>query len=107
MDGRQFDQIVKQFCTTPLTRWSALRGLMAGLVAALTGLSIFEGDGEAKNKKHSKQKGHGGPHGQSKKKNHGPAHAKGKQKGHGGPHGQSKKKGGKRKASTKQKPPPP
>src|SRR5689334_1166204 len=97
MDGRQFDQIVKQFCTAPLTRWSALRGLMAGLVAALTGVSIFAVDTEAKNKKQSK-KGHGGPRGQSKKKKgHGPSHPQGK-KGHGPAHGQSKKKGGKKSA---------
>ena len=36
--------------TTRLTRWAALRGLVAGAAAALTGASLFADDAEGQNR---------------------------------------------------------
>ena len=38
MDGQRFDDLVKQFGTTRLTRVSVIRGLAAGALAAVTGV---------------------------------------------------------------------
>ena len=48
MDGQKFDELVKQFCTTRLTRWSALRGLVAGAAATVTGAAVLSDDAEAR-----------------------------------------------------------
>jgi hypothetical protein len=53
VDGKTFDDLIRRFCTTRLTRVSALRGLVAGVAASLTGASLAS-DIDAKNKK----KGH-------------------------------------------------
>jgi hypothetical protein len=50
VDGPRFDQLIKHLATTRLTRLSALRGLAAGAVASLTGLSLLGEDGGAKDK---------------------------------------------------------
>ncbi len=81
MDGKNFDDLVKQFSTTRLTRWAALRGFVAGAAAALTGASLFADDAEGQNRRRGKQvQSQGGQHG---------AHAVSKKKG-------GKKKGGAR-----------
>ena len=43
MDEKRFDELVKQLCTTRLTRVSMIRGLAAGAVAALTGAAVSPG----------------------------------------------------------------
>ncbi len=48
MDGTRFDNLVKRLATRPMTRATALRGLAAS-AAALTGVSILAGAGEAAN----------------------------------------------------------
>jgi hypothetical protein len=48
MDATTFDQLIKRLATTRLTRLTALRGLAAGGVAALTGVRLFSEDGRAK-----------------------------------------------------------
>jgi hypothetical protein len=48
MDGTRFDQLIKRLSTQQVSRLTALRGLAAGAVAGLTGLSLFAEDGEAK-----------------------------------------------------------
>jgi hypothetical protein len=70
MDGEKFDDLLKRFCTTRLTRLDALRGLVAGAAAALTGASIGSDDAEAKNKKKGAAK-QGGVKAQGKKKKKG------------------------------------
>ena len=57
MDGERFDDLVKRFCTTPITRLSALRGLAGGAVAALAGGLLVTADLEAKGKTKGKAKG--------------------------------------------------
>ena len=47
MDGEKFDNLIRQICTTRLTRVSALRGLVAGAVAALTGATLASDDTDA------------------------------------------------------------
>jgi len=51
MDGKKFDSLIKQFCTTRLTRKSALRGLVAGAAAAVTGASFGSGGVDAKKRR--------------------------------------------------------
>ena len=34
MDGQKFDDLIREFCSTRLTRWSAIRGLVTGTAAA-------------------------------------------------------------------------
>jgi hypothetical protein len=53
MDGEKFDNLIKRFCTTRLTRKSALRGLVAGAAAALTGVS-FASDNVAARKRRAR-----------------------------------------------------
>jgi hypothetical protein len=48
MDGTRFDQLIKQLGTTRVSRLSALRGLAAGAVASVTGLSLLGEEGAAK-----------------------------------------------------------
>src|SRR5918993_154166 len=48
MDGTRFDNLIKRLATRPMTRATALRGLAAS-AAALTGVSILAGAGEARN----------------------------------------------------------
>ena len=48
MDGTRFDNLIKRLATRPMTRATALRGLAAS-AAALTGVSILAGSGEAAN----------------------------------------------------------
>ena len=50
MDGEKFDALLKRICTTRLTRISALRGLVAGAAAALTGAAIASDETDAKKK---------------------------------------------------------
>jgi hypothetical protein len=47
MDGKRFDSLIKRLGTTRLTRLTALRGMAAGSVAALTGLSLFAEEADA------------------------------------------------------------
>src|SRR5215208_6354303 len=91
MDGQKFDELVKQFCTTRLTRLSALRGLVAGAAAAVTGSALATDDADAKGKKGR------GAHSESKGKGRG-AHSEGK--GKGGKKGGNKKKGAKKKGKN-------
>src|SRR5215207_4961199 len=61
MEGTQFDTLSKWLASTPLTRAMALRGLAAGAVAALTGVSLTADDaGAAKNKEKKVQICHRG-----------------------------------------------
>src|SRR5829696_8551773 len=92
MGPQKFDDLVKQFCTTRLTRWGALRGLVAGAAAAVTGSALATDDADAK-------KGRHGAHSQSKGKGKGKAHGDNK----GGKKGGAKKKGGDKKGSDKKK----
>ena len=54
MEGTQFDTLSKWLASTPLTRATALRGLAAGAVAGLTGLSLTADDAGAARKKSKK-----------------------------------------------------
>jgi hypothetical protein len=56
MDAITFDTLIKRLATRRLTRVQTLRGLAAGGVAALTGVSLLGEEGEAENKKPSKKK---------------------------------------------------
>jgi hypothetical protein len=47
MEGTQFDTLSKWLASTPLTRATALRGLAAGAVVALTGVSLTADDAGA------------------------------------------------------------
>ncbi len=55
MDVTTFDTLIKRLATTRLTRWQALRGMAAGGVAALTGVSLLGEEGEAKKDKPKKK----------------------------------------------------
>ena len=88
MDGQKFDELIKQFCTTRLTRLSALRGLVAGVAATVTGSALIADDAEAR------KKGRGGAKAQDKKKGGG-------KKGGGKKGGD--KKGGDKKGGDKKK----
>lgn len=57
MDGEKFDALLRRVCTTRLTRFSALRGLVAGAAAALTGAALASQSADAK--KGGKRKGKG------------------------------------------------
>jgi hypothetical protein len=57
MDGEKFDDLLKRLCTTRLTRISALRGLVAGAAAALTGAAIASDETDAKKKRGGAKKG--------------------------------------------------
>jgi hypothetical protein len=48
LDAKRFDDMVKQVATTRLTRLSALRGLAAAGIAALTGVRFAAEQGDAK-----------------------------------------------------------
>ena len=50
MDGEKFDDLLKRLCTTRLTRISALRGLVAGAAAALTGATLASDETDARKK---------------------------------------------------------
>jgi hypothetical protein len=50
MDGTRFDTLIKRLAITPLTRTTALRGLVAS-VAALAGVTLAREPGAAKNKR--------------------------------------------------------
>jgi hypothetical protein len=89
MDGEQFDDILRRFCTTRITRVDTLRGLVAGAAAALTGSALVSDDADAK--KGGKGRGH-------KDKNHGrddkgKAQAEGKKGKKKGKKGKGKNKG--------------
>ena len=51
MDGEKFDALLKRMCTTRLTRLDALRGLVAGAAAAVTGASLGSNETKAQKKK--------------------------------------------------------
>jgi hypothetical protein len=51
MDGPRFDQLIKGIATQRVSRLTALRGLAAGGVAALTGMSLLAEEAEAAKKK--------------------------------------------------------
>jgi hypothetical protein len=55
MDATTFDALIKRLAATRLTRLTALRGLAAGGVAALTGVRLFSEEGEAKKKNNQKK----------------------------------------------------
>ena len=60
MDGEKFDDLLKRLCATRLTRISALRGLVAGAAAALTGATLASDDADAKKRgKGKSRKGKG------------------------------------------------
>src|SRR5215212_10187017 len=85
MDGEKFDELIRKLTTIRLTRLSALRGMVAGAAAAVTGASVLE-DAEAKKaKKKAKADAKGGNHKGGKGGSH-----KGEKKGG------SKRKGGKK-----------
>lgn len=61
MDGSHFDTLVRALATTRLTRVQTLRGLVAGVVASLTGLSLFaeagaKGKGKGKKTRRRRRK---------------------------------------------------
>lgn len=56
MDANRFDDLTRQVMTTRLTRVSAIRGLAAGAVAALTGVSLTVSEADAKKGKKKKKK---------------------------------------------------
>src|SRR5215216_2806487 len=51
MDGKKFDSLIKRFCSTQMTRKSALRGLVAGAAAAITGSALIADDAAAKKRR--------------------------------------------------------
>jgi hypothetical protein len=51
MDGERFDSLIKRLGTTRLTRLAALRGLAAGAVATLVGVSLTADEARAARKK--------------------------------------------------------
>jgi hypothetical protein len=51
MDGKSFDDLIRRFCTTRLTRVSALRGFIAAATAAMTGASLADDETDAKKKR--------------------------------------------------------
>jgi hypothetical protein len=55
MDGNTFDQLIKHLATTRVTRLTALRGLVVGAVAALTGLGLTADEVGAARKKPRKK----------------------------------------------------
>src|SRR5215203_2542736 len=70
MDGQKFDELIKQICTTRLTRLNALRGLVAGAAAAVTGSALVAHDAGATKGRHSgKKKGDAKKDGKSKRVN--------------------------------------
>jgi hypothetical protein len=56
MDGTRFDRLIKTIATQRVSRLTALRGLAAGGVAALTGMSLVGEEAEAAKKKGSQKK---------------------------------------------------
>jgi hypothetical protein len=56
MDGERFDSLIKRLGSTRVTRLTALRGLAAGAVASLTGISLFAEEGEAKDGKKTRRR---------------------------------------------------
>jgi hypothetical protein len=56
MDGTEFDQLVRRLATTRLTRLTTLRGLAAGAVASLAGMSLLGEEGAAKKNNPKKRK---------------------------------------------------
>jgi hypothetical protein len=56
MDGTRFDQLIKSLATQRVSRLTALRGLAAGAVASVTGLSLFGEEGEAKKGKKTRKR---------------------------------------------------
>jgi hypothetical protein len=56
MDATRFDDLIKRFATTRLTRVQTLRGLAAGGVAALTGVGLTAEEADAKKKNAKKVK---------------------------------------------------
>jgi hypothetical protein len=82
MDGKTFDDLIRRFCTTRLTRLSALRGFITAAVAAATGATLADDETDAKKKR---GRGRGAARKEGKKS------AKGKGKGKSGK-GQNKNK---------------
>ena len=65
MDGKQFDDLIRQICTTRLTRMGALRGLtgavLAPLIGAVCGPDATDAKGKHKNRnKHKNKNNHRG-----------------------------------------------
>jgi hypothetical protein len=58
MDGKQFDDLLREWSSTRLSRLSALRGLIAGAATAVTGASLGLAETDAKSKKKGKGKNH-------------------------------------------------
>ena len=56
MDATRFDDLIKRLATTRLTRLQTLRGLAAGGVAALTGITLGSKEARAKKKNEKKVK---------------------------------------------------
>jgi hypothetical protein len=115
MDGQKFDELIKQFCTTRLTRWGALRGLVAGVATTVAGSALLADDADAKKKgrgarAEDKKKDGGGAKAEDKKKGGGKDENKGRQgardEGKGGKKGSKrggKKGGAKKKRGAKKK----
>jgi hypothetical protein len=57
MDGEKFDDLIRKICTTRLTRVGALRGMVAGAAAALTGATLAFEETAGKGKKGAAKKG--------------------------------------------------
>jgi hypothetical protein len=57
VDSKQFDSLIKHFGTTRLNRGTALRGFVAGIATAVTGLGLTALDAGAKKKKKRSKKG--------------------------------------------------
>ncbi len=56
MDGKTFDAVIKRLATRRLTRLTALRGLAAGSVAALTGVRLTAEEAGAKKNNNNNEK---------------------------------------------------
>jgi hypothetical protein len=96
VDGKQFDDLIKELGTARLSRAIALRGFLTGVVAAVTGIGLIADSEDADAKKRGK--GRQGSHKNDKKRDKGgqEAHADGKKRDRKKKGGQ-KNKGGKKK----------
>ena len=66
MDGERFDSLVKRLTQTRLTRWEALRGVLASAVVGLTGAARAEETAAKKPGKQPKRGAAAGKHGGKK-----------------------------------------
>jgi hypothetical protein len=66
MDSEKFDQLIKRLAQARIDRMTAVRGLVGGTAAALTGAAIATDDAEAKGKKKGKKGGKSSKKGKKK-----------------------------------------